>query len=70
MNARVPIRIRFGSIRVLGFRGQRFQPHSDISKFQFGFGSDLCGFGSDLCGFGSDSDNPLNCHHGGEGPTC
>ena len=36
---RVPIRIRFGSIRVSDFRVQRFQPHSGISKFLFGFGS-------------------------------
>ena len=50
---RVSIRVRFGSIGVLDFRGQRFQPHSDISKFWFGFGSDLCEFGSG-------SDNPLN----------
>ena len=46
VGVRVPIRVRFGSIRVLGFRGQRFQLHSDIFKFRFGFGSDLCGFGS------------------------
>ena len=50
VDVRVLIRVRFGSIRVLGFRGQRFQPHTDISKFRFG---------SDLCGFGSGLDNPL-----------
>ena len=59
VGVRVPIWVRFGSIRVLGFRDQRFQSHSDISKFRFGFGSDLYGFGSDLCGFGSGSDNPF-----------
>ena len=34
------------------FRGQRFQPYLDISKFWFEFDSDLCGFGSGL-------DNPF-----------
>ena len=52
VSVRVPIRVRFGSIRVSGFPGQRFQPHSDICKLR-------SRFGSDLCGFGSGSDNPL-----------
>ena len=49
MGVWVSIRIRFGSIPVSGFRGQRFQPHSGTSKFRFGFGLDLCGLdlGSD-----------------------
>ena len=34
-----------------GFRVQKFQFHSGISKFRFGFGSDLYGFSSG-------SDNP------------
>ena len=32
VGVRVPIRVWFGSIRVSGFRDQRFQPHSGISK--------------------------------------
>ena len=48
--------IGFGSglfgFRISGFRGQRFQPHSNIFKFQFRFASDFCGFRSS-------SDNPF-----------
>ena len=40
VGVRIPIRVWFGSIRVSGFRCQRFQSHLDISKFQFGFGPD------------------------------
>ena len=31
--------VRFGYIHISSFWVQRFQPHSGISKFQFGFGS-------------------------------